>query len=488
MHLMKSTFAFFVLSLLAAPMTLAQDKPAAAITPAALPTVVTHQTLELAGKKQEFTATVGAIRLTDAKGVPDAEIGVTSYVLDGAEPASRPVTFVINGGPGAGSAWMQLGAVGPWRIKLDEVSPSMPVVTVANAETWLDFTDLVLLDPPGTGWARVLGGEDARKKYWTVQGDLNGLAEVIRRWLQSNNRMASPKAIAGESYGGFRAPRLARLLPETQGVAVSALVLLSPALDLAAVNRNDVMSYAVRLPSMAAAVRGATDRSAMADVEAYARGDYIIDLLRGPRDAAAQVRIVGKLAPMLGLAPDLVRQLAGAIGNNTFLRERGRGQHMIASAYDATVSAADPFADSPYSYPPDPILLGLQSPYVSALTALYASKLNFHPDGRYEILNQGVAHAWDWGRGGMPQAISALRTDLATDPNLHVVVVHGLFDLVTPYLATQLILDGIPEIAPPGRLRLLVLPGGHMFYTMDASRIALHDAARKAIAGNPQQE
>lgn len=485
---MKSAFALFALVFMAASMALAQDKPAATVTPAALPTIVTRQTLELSGKKLEFTATVGATRLTDAKGVPDAEIGVTSYVLDGADPASRPVTFVINGGPGAGSVWMQLGAVGPWRIKLVGVSPSMPVVTVPNAETWLDFTDLVLLDPPGTGWARVLGGEDARKKYWALQGDLNGLAEVIRRWLQSNNRMASPKAIAGESYGGFRAPRLARLLPEAQGVAVSALVLLSPALDLAAVNRNDVMSYAVRLPSMAAAVRNATDRSVMADVEVYARGDYIVDLLRGPRDEAAQARIVSKLAPMIGLAPDLLRQLAGAIGNNTFLRERGRGQHVIASAYDATVSSADPFADSPYSYPPDPILLGLQSPYVSALTSLYASKLNFHPDGRYEILNQTVARAWDWGRGGMPQAIGALRTDLAADPNLRVVIVHGLFDLVTPYLATQLILDSITEIAPPDRLHLLVLPGGHMFYSVDASRIALHDAARAAIAASATKD
>ena len=485
---MKSAFALFALVFMAASMALAQDKPAATVTPAALPTIVTRQTLELSGKKLEFTATVGATRLTDAKGVPDAEIGVTSYVLDGADPASRPVTFVINGGPGAGSVWMQLGAVGPWRIKLVGVSPSMPVVTVPNAETWLDFTDLVLLDPPGTGWARVLGGEDARKKYWAVQGDLNGLAEVIRRWLQNNNRMASPKAIAGESYGGFRAPRLARLLPEAQGVAVSALVLLSPALDLAAVNRNDVMSYAVRLPSMAAAVRAAPDRSVLTDVEAYARSDYIVDLLRGPRDEAAQARIVSKLAPMMGLAPDLLRQLAGAIGNNTFLRERGRGQHAIASAYDATVSAADPFADSPYSYPPDPILLGLQSPYVSALTSLYASKLNFHPDGRYEILNQNVARAWDWGRGGMPQAISALRTDLAADPNLRVVIVHGLFDLVTPYLATQFILDGIPEIAPPDRLHLLVLPGGHMFYSVDASRIALHDAARAAVAASAKKD
>jgi len=430
-----------------------------------------------------FTATVGAIRLLDAKGVPDAEIGVTAYTIDGADPATRPVTFVINGGPGAGSAWMQLGALGPWRIKLDRPSPSMPAALVPNAETWLDFTDLVLLDPPGTGFARVLGGEDARKKYWAVAGDLNGLGEAIRRWLQTNHRLASPKAIAGESYGGFRAPRLARLLPDEQGVAISALVLLSPALDIAAVNRDDAISYAVSLPAMAATVRHATDRAAVADVEKYARSEYIIDVLAGPRDPIAFPRLMKNVPAMTGLDEALVRRLSGKIGVRTFTHEHDRAANAIDSAYDATVSAPDPFADSPNSYPPDPVLFGLQPAYVSALTTLYDTKLNFHPDSRYEILNQTVAHAWDWGRSGMPQAINALRTDLAFDPNLHVVIAHGLTDLVTPYLGTQLILDALPQIGPPDRLKLLVLQGGHMFYSIDASRSALRDAARAAIVG-----
>ena len=466
------------LVLLVAAAAHAQDKPA--VVPAMAPTV-THHTLDLPGRTLVFTATVEATRLQDAKGVPDAEIGVTAYTLDGADPATRPVTFVINGGPGAGSVWMQLGALGPWRVKLDQPSPSMPVATVPNAETWLDFTDLVLLDPPGTGFARVLGGEEARKKYWAVAGDLNGLAEAIRRWLQTHHRMASPKAIAGESYGGFRAPRLARLLPGEQGIAISALVLLSPALDIAAVNRDDVISYAVRLPAMAATQRHATDRAALADVEKYARGEYITDVLAGPRDPTSFPRLVTAVTNVTGLDPALVRRLSGQIGTQTFIHEHDRASNAVDSAYDATIAAPDPFADSPNSYPPDPVLFGLQPVYVSALNALYADKLNIQPDTRYEILNQTVAHAWDWGRGGMPQAINALRTDLAFDPTLRVVIAHGLTDLVTPYFATQLILDALPQIGPPDRLTLLVLRGGHMFYNVDASRAALRDAARVAI-------
>ena len=161
---MRFARALCLAALLTAPAALAQDKPPAPGLPPApsLPPVMTdittHHTLDLPGRSLSFTATVGAIRLLDAKDVPDAEVGVTAYTLDGADPATRPVTFVVNGGPGAGSAWMQLGALGPWRIKLDRPSPSMPVALVPNAETWLDFTDLVLLDPPGTGFARIRVG------------------------------------------------------------------------------------------------------------------------------------------------------------------------------------------------------------------------------------------------------------------------------------------------------------------------------------------
>ena len=176
-----------------------------------------------------------------------------------------------------------------------------------------------------------------------------------------------------------------------------------------------------------------------------------------------------------------MRRLSGQIGTQTFIHEHDRASNAVDSAYDATIAAPDPFADSPNSYPPDPVLFGLQPVYVSALNALYADKLNIQPDTRYEILNQTVAHAWDWGRGGMPQAINALRTDLAFDPTLRVVIAHGLTDLVTPYFATQLILDALPQIGPPDRLTLLVLRGGHMFYNVDASRAALRDAARAAI-------
>jgi carboxypeptidase C (cathepsin A) len=461
------------------PPATAPQRPA---VPAPLPAATTSHSLALPGRTLHFTATVGAIRLTDAQGQPQADIGFTAYVLDGADAATRPVTFAINGGPGAGSVWLQLGALGPWRLPMDAITPSTPPVIVPNAETWLDFTDLVFLDPPGTGYGRILAsGEAAQKHFWSVDGDLDALAETIRRWLVQNNRMGSPKAIAGESYGGFRAPRLARLLPTTQGVAVSALVLISPALDMGTLGRRDALSDAALLPSMAAANGGLADRAGLADAEAYARGEFITDRLRGPRDAAALDRLTARVAALTGLDTALVRRLGGSISARTFLHEHDRAAHDVASAYDATVSDPDPFADSLISNPPDPLLDGLQAPLGSAITDLDSRLLDFHPPGHYEVLNERVAHAWDFGRHP-PEAIDALRTDLAFDTKLRVVVVQGLTDLVVPYFGTQLLLDQLPRIGPPGRVTLTVLPGGHMFYIRDASRAALRAAAERVIA------
>jgi carboxypeptidase C (cathepsin A) len=456
-----------------------QQHPA---VPPPLPSATTHHTLELPGRTLHFTATVGAIRLTDAQDQPQADVGVTAYVLDGADPTTRPVTFAINGGPGAGSVWLQLGALGPWRLALDGITPSSPPVTVPNADTWLDFTDLVFLDPPGTGFGRILvPGDEPRKRFWSVGGDLNALAETIRRWLQQNNRLASPKVIAGESYGGFRAPRLARMLPDSQGVAISALVLISPALDLGGDRADDILAYAGRLPSMAAANNGATDRAALADVEAYARGEYVTDLLRGPRDAAALDRLSARVSALTGLDAALVRRLGGTISTRTFTHEHARAAQSVASAYDATVTDPDPFPDAMTSFPPDPLLDGLQAPLSSAITDLYARMLDWHPPGRYEVMNAQVAHAWDWG-SDRPEAMRALRVDLGFDPKLRMVIVHGLTDLVTPYFTTQLLLDRMPQIGPSGRVTLVTLPGGHMSYVRDASRAALRAAAERVIA------
>src|SRR5216683_8023333 len=198
------------------------------------PDATTKQTLTLPGRTLAFTATAGSIRLFDDKGEPQADIAYTSYQLDGTEKANRPVTFLFNGGPGASSAWLQLGDAGPWRLSIngDGAVASASPELLPNAETWLDFTDLVFIDPVGTGYSRfVATGEDVRKRFFSVDGDVNSIAVTIRRWLEKSDRLLSPKFIAGESYGGIRGPKIVRNLQTRQGVGVKGLILVSPVLD-----------------------------------------------------------------------------------------------------------------------------------------------------------------------------------------------------------------------------------------------------------------
>ncbi len=200
------------------------EKPESSNLPADSTTAFT---LNIDGRSLAFHVTAGSLQLRDEAGTPQADVAYVAYRLDGADPERRPVTFAINGGPGAASAWLHLGALGPWRLPMGGLSPASPPALVDNAETWLDFTDLVFVDPPGTGYSRIVApGDEARRRFWSVEGDVDGLAATIRRWLVAERRLASPKFIVGESYGGFRAPRLAEGLAADQGVGVAGLVLI----------------------------------------------------------------------------------------------------------------------------------------------------------------------------------------------------------------------------------------------------------------------
>ena len=449
----------------------------------------TSHSIALAAGPLAFDATVATVatmKLADPKGVVQAEIVTTAFVLKGGDPVHRPITFAINGGPGAASAWLDFGAIGPWRVPLGGI-PSAALMPSDNADTWLDQTDLVFIDPPNTGYSRITGGGDARRRFLSVDGDIETLAVVIRRWLEAHGRLLSPKYIVGESYGGFRAPKLARTLLDAQGVGIAGLFMLSPVLDF---NGRDApwnpLRYVATLPSMAAAYRNARNRNDVADVEAYATGDFLADLLRGESDAAATARLVTRVAALTGLDPGLVARRAGRIGLSTFLRERMPGQ--VGSPYDASVGAADPFPAAANDNSPDPILDGLRGPVTAAALFIYHDRLEWQPEGapnrQYELLNDEVAHEWDYGRrASRPDAYTDLRQYLALDPASRAVVAHGLTDLVTPYFADALLLRQTPDYDGRHQLTLTTYAGGHMFYSRDESRAVLHRDAIAFFAG-----
>ncbi|WP_304622061.1 S10 family peptidase [Roseomonas cutis] len=469
--------------------------PAAAVPERRLPAeATTRHRLDLPGRSLAVVATAGSLRLTDEAGAPRADIAFIAYRLDTPDPARRPVAFAVNGGPGASSAWLQLGALGPWRLPMsgDAATPSAPPALLPNAETWLDFADLVFLDPAGTGFSEVLGrGEEARRSLWSVEGDIRSLAEAIRIWLQRNGRLGSPKFLVGESYGGFRGPRLARVLAEQEGVGLRGLVLVSPVLDFGGRSAFDPLTLVARLPSLAAATRATASGAPpsaefLAEAERYAAGDYLRDLLRGVRDGEAVERLNRQVAAVTGLDPGFVRRFQGRMPWDALLRGPGQAEGRVASAYDATETRADPFPLAIAADIPDPVLDGLVPPLTSAMLTLYRERLEWLPaDRRYSVLNQQVNREWGWGRGGRRgvESLGALRTALALDPALRVVVAHGLYDLVTPYFASRLLLDQIPASAGGDRVALRTFPGGHMFYAADESRAGLREAGQALVEG-----
>jgi carboxypeptidase C (cathepsin A) len=442
----------------------------------------TDQSVEFPGRSLRFKATAGSIPLNNAEdGSLLAEVAYVSYVVPG--DTARPVTFVFNGGPGAASAYLNLGALGPWRLPFRQLSVSTPPVLQPNAETWLDFTDLVFIDPPGTGYSRIAAsGDEGRRQFWSVDGDADALAVFIRKWVQQAGREQSVKFIAGESYGGFRAPKVAHKLQD-QGIGIRGLVMISPVIDFSTFGqrRHVPTTWVAHLPSMAAAAldaKGQFNREALRDVERYAAGDYLLDLLKGERDAAAVARISPRVASFTGLDPALVKRLAGRVDSGTFQRELHRSEGLIGSAYDPNVTAFDPYPTSAESRFSDPVLDDTRAPITTAMTDLYQKVLNWKVDRPYQLLNREVSSHWTWGRGrSAPEVVDDLRSDLANDAQVRVLVAHGANDLVTPYFGSQLLLDQLPVYGSADRVKLSVYAGGHMFYSRDASRKALHDDA-----------
>ncbi|MCL4766248.1 MAG: peptidase S10 [Hyphomicrobiaceae bacterium] len=467
----------------------------------------TEHALELPDRTLRFKATAGSIPITNAKGKVLAEMGYVAYTLDGMPAGHRPVTFALNGGPGSASAWLHIGTLGPWRVRMEEAaeSPSAPAPLLPNAETWLDFTDLVFIDPVGTGYSQIVAdggdkndGEDRSRRrtareggrdeggasyFWSISGDVDSISEFIQKWTYKNERLASPKLLVGESYGGFRAPKIARRLHSHHGIALNALVLVSPVLDFGGRRESHPpLAFVSLLPSLAAAEmerRGEdVSRERLDEVEEYARGQYLNDLMRGPRDAAALERVVTRVAQITGLPEVAVRRYGGRIGGRTYSEEVNRPNGKVASMYDASIRGLDPDPTSRRSRYRDPFTTALNAPMTSAMLELYGGKLNYRTERRYIKMNGEVNRSWIWGNSPTPpESVSELREALALDQSLRALVVHGYTDLVTPYFASELVLDQLPAYGEGQRVASVVYPGGHMFYSRDRSRKAFREDA-----------
>ncbi len=453
------------------------DKPAATEPPAFPADKSVKQTTTIGGKTIAYTATVGALPVRDDKGKTIAEVVFTAYTLDGPRDPNRPITFAFNGGPGAASVYLDF-ALGPKRVQFgaEGDSPSAPVKLQDNPASWMDFTDLVFIDPVGTGFSRSLTTEEeTKKRFYGVKPDINYLSRIVFDYLVKTERLASPKYLVGESYGGFRGPRLAYTLQTDLGVAVKGVVLVSPLLSSAGWVSEEIspLPSMWTLPSIAAAKlerEGKLSAEAMKSVEDYTRGEYMVDLMKGS-DPAALERLTTKVSALTGLDPTYVRRAGGRLETQSFLREVFRDKGRLGSRYDSNVTALDPFPFAPQQETQDPILDAIIAPTTSAIVDFTTRIVGWKPEARYDALSDTVNRLWDRGKDADTESVSDLRKIVSVDPKLKVLIVHGYNDLSCPFFASRLIVDAMPASAA-GRVTLSNYPGGHMFYSRPDSGAA----------------
>ncbi len=447
-----------------------------------------QQTMTLNGKTLHYTVTVSAFPSRDKDGKVAGEVVVTSYTMAG---DNRPVTFAFNGGPGASSVYLNFGAIGPKHLKFGNEgdSPSDPALLTDNQGTWLDFTDLVFIDPIGTGFSRSLVSEDETKKlFYSAEPDIEYLSRIIYDWLVKNDRMSARKYLVGESYGGFRGPRITYYLQSQLGVAMNGFVLVSPYLNPTIDNHGEIFSplpWMLTLPSITAANLEREHKltpEAMQQVIDYTEGEYATTLIKGRSDQAATDRMIQRVTEMTGLDPTFVKESGGRLETEAYLREVHREQGKLGSVYDSNVTMFDPFPYSAEQRANDPLLASIIAPVTTAMVDFITHTVGWKIDARYNALSYDVNRLWQGGDELRSGSVTELRQAVAADPKMRVIIAHGWNDLSCPFMGSVLSINQMPIMGDPTRVSVHEYPGGHMFYTREQSRIALRSDVMDMMA------
>jgi len=446
--------------------------------------VITEHAVTVNGQRIEYTATAGMMPITDDSGKLQANIFYVAYVRKTAPTETpRPVTFAFNGGPGASSMWLHLG-IGPKRVNFMQQGTAPPAQPglLDNEASWLDFTDLVFVDPIGTGFSRSAEGVDP-KQFYELRNDVQVAGSFIRRYLTRYQLWLSPKFVLGESYGTTRAAALVNRLQDVAGIDVRGVILVSSALDFQTFTfdpANDI-AYALVLPSYAASAwyhdqrRGRQPRGdlagMLAEVEQWATGDYLVALAKGDAiERAERTRIAGELARYTGLPQAEIERNRLRISPQQLGRKLLRNERLILGRFDSRVTAAAVGAsDNPES---DPAFVLVTGPLVQALNDYLQRELQYRTDLRYEFLSREANRSWKWSSGGQGYVYVSdeLADAMSRDDRLHVFAAAGVFDLATPYLAQRYTFEhmGLPTQLR-SHLTFETYPTGHQIYTDPAS-------------------
>jgi len=478
-----------------------QDPPPKKETEAPIPepiVSVTRHTGTFGGQRIAYTATASETYLKAADGTPRASIFSIAYVKEPRDP-NRPVAFLFNGGPGSGSLWLHMGAFGPKRVAIpsdarDDGAPPFPMLD--NPDSLLDATDIVFIDPVGTGFSRPLGKTEA-KDYWGVTQDAKSVAEFIRIWLGENGRWNSPKFLGGESYGTTRSAAVVNQLEGAfNDVSLNGIILISTILDFGAqayVPGNE-MPYLFYLPSMAAAAfhHGKAPAGAgslegfVQEARDFAAGDYAAALFKGQKlQGEERAAVRRRLARFTGLSERFLESADLRVSDQRFYKELLRDKGLVIGRLDARYTGRD-YDNAGETPDNDPSFYGIDAGYTAALNAWVREGLKFRTDRQYSTI--GGVSDWDWDlkdQGGEAKyyknVAPYLGRAMRENSGLRVFVGQGYFDFATPFFGAEYSLSrtGIPQ----ERIAYRYYGSGHMMYVRDEDRAKLSSDIREFIRG-----
>ena len=478
------TLAALLLAL-AVPLHAEDAKPSdKADTPIPPPMVsVTHHKGVFGGVAVAYTATASETYLKDKDDKPAAAIFSTSYIKDGPVDPRRPVTFLFNGGPGSGSVWLHMGAFGPKRVRIpdakDDGAPPYPIVD--NPNSLLDVTDLVFIDPVGTGWSHALGKTEA-KTYWGVTADAKSVAQFIRLWLNEHGRWNAPKFLGGESYGTTRSAAVTHELEGSYNdVALNGVILMSTILDFGAESETEgnEMQYVVTLPSMATTAwyhkhlpgQWPDAASVAQAAREFASGPYLAALMKGTALSQPEHDAIRRqLAQFTGLSETYLENANLRITPDRFYKELLRDRGLTIGRLDTRYTGVD--LDRAGEGPDnDPSFYGIDGAYTAAINAYARGDLGFKPERGYVTI--GGVGDWDWklggdrgDRGAYLNVAPYLSRALRENSGLKIFVAQGYFDFATPFYGAEYSLTR-PGF-PAGRVEFHYYQAGHMMYVHDS--------------------
>lgn len=445
--------------------------------------VVTKHVTRIGGTEVRYTATTGTLVLRSATGKPRANVFFVAYTRDGQDPRTRPITFSYNGGPGAASIWLHMGLMGPKRVEMgpNGMQPRPPYQLMDNDESPLDVTDIVMIDPVQTGFSRAVAGEDP-KQFTGVEADIASVSDVIRLYLTKFERWPSPKYLLGESYGTMRSAGVAEYLQSHFGVELNGIVLVSSILDYLTKGYapgND-LPYSLFLPTFTATawyhkklpadLQGDLQK-AIAESRAYALGDYIVALNKGNRLTAAERSAVAqKVARYTGLSPEFILHSNLRVTDPRFRKELLRDQGLTVGRLDGRFTGLDAdAAGERQEY--DPANQAIVGAYTALFSDYVRRDLGWQSDLTY--YTAGQVRPWDYApfENRYLNLSEELRSTMAQNPALHVMVANGYYDMATPFTASEHTFAHLGfEATYPERVSFKYYEGGHMMYVIPALR------------------